>query len=249
MKKNPSVNFIMFDTELLMWVGEKDRRYHNGDKMKRGIISYTEALHDLGFYFKKICTGELRVGSQPLSAWARSWGWDYRKTVRFVTIVLRALFDLNDALKKAKVLKERLEAAYRRQKEKATNYIRRIRGTIISDNNIVEDDESDDERLFLDAMAALAKTNPVHYRATIKEKLKAGDQVTVANFQSWLQKNLKKEISSIDSTEVEKTLKTKLVLGYKVIDFYKKDENLYHLVFENCFENDMTAEQIIENAK
>lgn len=144
-----NMSFIPFSTELLSWTVEKDRRYHTGDKLKRGIVSYTSALHDLGFFFKKVRMGELRANSQTVSAWARMWGWDYRKALRFITIVLRDLFDLNTALKKAKALKERIEASYRRQKEKTTNYMRKIRGNMVSDNNIVvNDDESEDERSF-----------------------------------------------------------------------------------------------------
>ena len=240
-----------FGTELLEWAGEKDRRYYTASKMAKGMASYTSALHDLGFFFKKVCTGQVSSNSQPVSAWARSWGWDWRKALRFITRVLRDLFNLNVALKKAKALKERIEAGYRAQQEKARKYMRKIRGTSEEDiKNTYNEDETEDERLFLDAMAALAKTNPAYYRATIKEKLLKKDEITVANYQTWIAKNRNKKIEkNVDSDEIEAILKTKLIVGYKVVNFYKKEENTYHIVFENGFENDMTIEQIIENAK
>ena len=242
-----------FGTELLSWTIEKDRRYHNGSKLNKGIVSYASALHDLGLYFKKIATGELRPNSQTVSAWARQWGWDYRKALRFLTIVLRDLFDLNSSLKKAKALRERIEAEFKKQQEKACNYMRKFRGSKVLKSRVepnIVDDETEDERLFLDAMAALAKTNPVYYRQKIKEKLKEGDVSTVKNFQNWAQKNLKKEtLISIDSMQVEQILKEKFVSGYRVIKYTKISDDKYHLVFENYFENDMTIEQIIENAK
>lgn len=255
MSKAPNVSFVPFGTELLSWAVEKDRRYHTGDKLNRGIVSYVAALHDLGFFFKKVRMGELRANSQTVSAWARMWGWDYRKALRFITIVLRDLFDLNSALKKAKALRERLEAALAKQQEKMRSYMRTLRGSTLSNTpSYAQDDESEDERLFLDAMAILAKTNSVAYRLTIKQKLKAGDQGTIVNFQKWLEKNKKPtaEISPqaiISHTDIVKILKSKYISGYRVINYCKKDENIYHIVFDNYFETDMTGEQIIENAK
>lgn len=223
MKNNSPVNFIMFNTELLEWVGEKDRRHYTSEKMKKGIMSYTQALHDIGFFFKKVCTNEVRPNSQPLSAWARSWGWDFRKTVRFVNIVLRYLFDLNHALKKAKDLKERIENAYDRQKKKTTNYMRKIRNSAISSaQDIVNENETADERLFLDAMAALAKTNPIYYRAKIKEKLRVGDVGTVANFQYWIEKNNKEKkeefLFSIRGKKICVDDVTQVILGVEIND-------------------------------
>lgn len=253
--KKDKISFVPFGTELLSWAIEKDRRYHTAEKLSRGIVSYTSALHDLGFFFKKVRMGELRANSQTVSAWACQWGWDYRKALRFITIVLRDLFDLNAALKKAKALRERLEAALAKQQEKARNYMRKLRGSTLSGSGAAQSypDETEDERLFLDSMAALAKTSPVAYRSKIKEKLKAGDQGTIANFQKWIAKHTKKstamEISPpVSDTDISEILSTKRITGYQIIDFFKKDENTYHLTFENYFENDMTVEQIIENA-
>lgn len=250
--KKDKISFVPFGTELLSWAIEKDRRYHTAEKLSRGIVSYTSALHDLGFFFKKVRMGELRANSQTVSAWACQWGWDYRKALRFITIVLRDLFDLNAALKKAKALRERLEAAFLRQQEKARNYMRKLRGSTLSDAQSYPD-ETEDERLFLDSMAALAKTSPVAYRDKIKEKLKAGDQGTIANFQKWIAKHTKKSTAMkisppVSDTDISEILSTKRITGYRVIDFLKKDENTYHVIFDNYFETDMTAEQIIENA-
>jgi len=249
------LSFIPFTTELLSWAIEKDRRYHSGDKLNQGIVSYTSALHDLGFYFKKIAIGELRQNSQTVSAWARRWGWDYRKALRFVTIVLRDLFDLNEALKKARNLRERIEAEYRKQQAKARNYMRKFRGfEVTNTQNYIKDDETEDERLFLDAMAALAKTNLVAYREKIKKQLRAKDTVTYNNFQKWLEKHKKPTVGTlpqaiISHTDIVEILKSKYISGYRVINYCKKDENIYHVVFDNYFETDMTGEQIIENAQ
>lgn len=243
-----------FGTELLSWAIQKDRRYHTGEKLSRGIVSYVAALHDLGFFFKKVRMGELRANSQTVSAWACQWGWDYRKALRFITIVLRDLFDLNSALKKAKVLRERLEAAFLRQQEKARNYMRKLRGSTLSGSGAQSyPDETEDERLFLDSMAALAKTSPVAYREKIKKQLRAKDTVTYNNFQKWLEKHKKPTVGTlpqaiISHTDIVEILSTKRITGYRVIDFLKKDENTYHVIFDNYFETDMTAEQIIENA-
>lgn len=245
------ISFIPFGTELLSWAIEKDRRYHSGDKLNRGIVSYTNALHDLGFFFKKVCTGELQPNSQSVSAWARHWGWDYRKALRFITIVLQDLFNLNVALKKVKVLRARLEETLAKQKVKMRLYMRKVRGTSYTNiQNDIANDETEDERLFLDAMAALAKTNPVYYRKKVKQQLKNRDEGTVTNFHNWITMHKKsiREFLSVDASIVE-ILQTKRIAGYRIIDFFKKNENTYHLTFENYFENDMTAEQIIENAK
>lgn len=253
MLKTTNISFVPFGTELLIWATEKDQKYYTASKMASGMISYTSALYDLGLYFKKIATGELRHNSQTVSAWARAWKWDYRKALRFITIVLRNLFDLNSALKKAKALRERIEAEFKKQQEKACNYMRKFRGSKVLKSRVetnIVDNETEDERLFLDAMAELAKTNPVCYRQKIKEKLNEGDVNTVKNFQNWVQKNLKKEtLKSIDSMQVEQILKDKFILGYRIIKYTKTSDDIYHLVFENYFENDMTIEQIIENAK
>lgn len=255
MSKASNISFVPFGTELLSWAVEKDRRYYTVSKMQAGMTSYTSALHDLGFFFKKVRMGELRANSQTVSAWARAWQWDYRKALRFITIVLRNLFELNTALKKAKALRERLEAAFLRQQEKARNYMRKLRGSTLSRSGAQSyPNETEDERLFLDSMAALAKTSPVAYRLKIKEKLKAGDQGTIANFQKWLEINQKPtaEISpqsTVSDTDIFEILRTKCITGYRVIDCLKKDENIYHVVFDNYFETDMTGEQIIENAK
>lgn len=245
------LSFIPFTTELLSWAIEKDRRYHTGDKLNQGIESYTSALHDLGFYFKKIVIGELRQNSQTVSTWARQWGWDYRKALRFITIVLRDLFDLNEALKKATNLRERIEAEYRKQQAKARNYMRKFRGFEVTNtkNNIKDDDETEDEKLFLDAMAALAKTNPVYYRAKVKLQLKNQDEGTVLNFKNWLENNRQKRTFPKNIVDINLILSTKLIIGLKVIKYYQKNKNLYHLIFENDFENDMTIEQILEHAK
>jgi len=253
--KKDKISFVPFGTELLSWAIEKDHRYHTGTKLQQGIVSYVSALHDLGFFFKKVRTGELRANSQTVSAWARQWGWDYRKALRFITIVLRDLFDLNTALKKAKALRERLEAALAKQQAKMRSYMRKLRGSTASTDTVsyAQDDESEDESLFLDAMAALAKTSPVFYRAKIKNKLREGDKITLCNFQKWLEKHKKPLMeflpqSTIPEDEVVEILRTKRISGYRIIDFSKKDENIYHLTFENYFENDMTVEQILENA-
>lgn len=244
------INFVPFGTELLEWAGEKDRRYFTASKMGKGMASYTSALHDLGFFFKKVCTGQLSPNSQPVSAWARAWSWDWRKALRFITRVLRDLFELNVALKKAKILRDRIQAAYAKQQEKARNYMRHFRGSMCS-KTYADELESADERLFLDAMVELyAKNSPTAYREKIKKQLHDKDVGTVTNFQNWIQKNLKKDtLVSIDSIQVEEILKNKLVLGYRVIDFQQKSNDIYHLVFENYFENDMTVEQIIEHAQ
>jgi hypothetical protein len=253
--RKENISFIPFGTELLSWAVEKDRRYHNGDKLNKGIVSYVAALHDLGFFFKKVRMGELRANSQTVSAWARMWGWDYRKALRFITIVLRDLFDLNTALKKAKVLRERLEAALAKQQEKMRSYMRKLRGsTSLDTQSYAQDDETEDERLFLDAMAALAKTSPVFYRAKIKKQLRAKDIATWNNFQKWLEKHKKPLAeflpkSTIPNADIFEILRTKRISGYRVINYSKKDENIYHIVFDNYFETDMTAEQIIENAQ
>lgn len=253
--KMQKINFVPFGTELLSWVLEKDRRYHTGDKLNKGIVSYVTALHDLGFFFKKVRMGELRANSQTVSAWARMWGWDYRKALRFITIVLRDLFDLNDALKKAKALRERLEAALAKQQAKMRSYMRKVRGSTSPDTqSYAQDDETENERLFLDAMAALAKTSPVAYREKIKKQLRAKDAVTYNNFQKWLEKYRKPTVETllqaiIPHTDIVEILKSKRITGYRVINYLKKDENTYHIVFDNYFETDMTAEQIIENAK
>ena len=108
--------------------------------------------------------------------------------------MLRDLFDLNEALKKATNLRERIEAEYRKQQAKARNYMRKFRGFEVTNtkNNIKDDDETEDEKLFLDAMAALAKTNPVYYRAKVKLQLKNQDEGTVLNFKNWLENNRQK---------------------------------------------------------
>lgn len=241
------ISFVPFGTELLSWAIEKDRRYHSGDKLNRGIVSYTSALHDLGFFFKKVCTGELRPNSQSVSAWARHWGWDYRKALRFITIVLQDLFNLNVALKKAKVLRARLEETLAKQKVKMRLYMRKVRGTSHANiQNNIENDETEDERLFLDAMAVLAKTNPVYYRKKVKQQLNNRDKGTVTNFHNWI--TMHKKFLSVDASIVE-ILQTKRITGYRVINYCKKDENIYHVVFDNYFETDMTGEQIIENAQ
>lgn len=255
MAKAPNISFVPFGTELLSWAVEKDRRYHTGDKLNKGIVSYVAALHDLGFFFKKVRMGELRANSQTISAWARMWGWDYRKALRFITIVLRDLFDLNAALKKAKALRERLEAALAKQQEKMRSYMRKLRGSTSPDTqSYAQDDETEDERLFLDAMAALAKTSPVFYRAKIKKQLRAKDIATCNNFQKWLEKHKKPTVKTlpqaiISHTDIVEILKSKYISGYRIINYCKKDENIYHVVFDNYFETDMTGEQIIENAK
>lgn len=247
-----NISFVPFNTELLSWAVEKDRRYHNGDKLNKGIVSYVAALHDLGFFFKKVRMGELRADSQTVSAWARMWGWDYRKALRFITIVLRDLFDLNTALKKAKALRDRLEVAFTKQQTKMRSYMRKIRGsTSLDTQGYVQDDETEDERLFLDAMAVLAKTSPVFYRAKIKKQLRDKDASTCDNFQKWLEKHKKPTLPQpiISHTDIVEILKSKYISGYRVINYCKKDENIYHVVFDNYFETDMTGEQIIENAK
>ena len=249
--KMQKINFVPFGTELLSWVVEKDRRYHTGDKLNKGIVSYVAALHDLGFFFKKVRMGELRANSQTVSAWSRMWGWDYRKALRFITIVLRDLFELNATLKKGKALRERLEAALAKQQAKMRSYMRKVRGSTSPDTqSYAQDDETEDERLFLNAMAALAKTSPVFYRAKIKKQLRAKDLATCNNFQKWLEKHKKPKAPQdiIFHTDIVEILRTKRISGYRIVEFSKKDENIYHLTFENYFENDMTVEQIIENA-
>ena len=125
--------------------------------------------------------------------------------------------------------------------------MRKVRGTSHANiQNNIENDETEDERLFLDAMAVLAKTNPVYYRKKVKQQLNNRDKGTVTNFHNWI--TMHKKFLSVDASIVE-ILQTKRITGYRVINYCKKDENIYHVVFDNYFETDMTGEQIIENAQ
>lgn len=96
--------------------------------------------------------------------------------------------------------------------------------------------------LFLDAMAALAKTNPIYYRATIKEKLRCGDAGTVANFQKWLGKHYKREISA---AEVAQAVATRIINGHRIIAYSIMHDGKYMVEFDDGFRTPMTAEAIV----
>lgn len=244
MKKGDRVAFMPIPTSTLAMVTEKDRRFHSASKMAQGIVSYSTALHDLAAFFHAVKTGSARPNSQPVSAWARAWGWDWRKALRFISVVMNDFFELDEKMKKMKELRERLSKATDTQKTKMKNYVRKMRGQGQTDEK--DDDESEDERLFLDAMSALAKTDEAGYRLVIKKNLRNNDVRTVQNFENWLEKNRKKEISE---QEVMRALTTLVINGHSIISYSSLPNGKYMVEFDDGFRTPMTAEAIVGNAQ
>lgn len=161
---------------LRTWVEDKDRRYWSAQKHARGILSYTVALKSLEDYFKAIKLGSLKPNQRSIAYFAKAWGWNWTKTLRFFVIVMEALENLDARFQR---LKRKAEEYAQRAKE----YVYKARGKIF--NSSTKGDESEIEKLFLDAMAGVAKNNPAFYRRKIKENLRAGDPATVENFENF----------------------------------------------------------------
>ena len=98
MKNGDRLAFMPIPTSTLAMVTEKDRRFHSASKMAQGIVSYSTALHDLAAFFHAVKTGSARPNSQPVSAWARAWGWDWRKALRFISVVMNDFFERLESL-------------------------------------------------------------------------------------------------------------------------------------------------------
>jgi len=239
------ISYLSIPTELLELAHEKDRRYFTFEKGKSGMHSYREALDDICFYFQKIKMGAARIGSQTPSGWARAWGWDFRKALRFIMIILDRLFELDKKFLKLKELKERIAAVAKRQATKMKSYVRKTRGQSL---DTFEPDENEDERLFLDAMAAIAKSNQSSYRATIKTNLRNGHKITFDNFQNFLKTKKSKKNDEISDDEILNILKSKLIVNYKVESYCKLENGDYMITFIGGFSTRMTKTAIIENA-
>lgn len=244
MKKGDRLAFMPIPTSTLAMVTEKDRRFHSASKMAQGIVSYSTALHDLATFFHAVKSGAARPNSQPVSAWARAWGWDWRKALRFISVVMNDFFELDEKMKKMKELRERLSKATDTQKTKMKNYVRKMRGQGQTDEK--DDDETEDECFFLDAMAALAKSDSAGYRLVIKKNLRSNDERTVTNFQNWVSKNLKREISE---AKVAQAVATRIINGHRIIAYSIMHDGKYMVEFDDGFRTPMTAEAIVGNAQ
>jgi hypothetical protein len=180
-RKNPS--FTPTPDWLRTWVEDKDRIYWNPHKHARGIQSYSFALKSLEDYFKAIKIGSLKPNQRSIAYFAKVWGWNWTKTLRFFVHVMDTLENLD-----ANFYLQRLKKKAEEYAEKAKAYVYKARGKQYqgkSNSNSARSDEDEIEAAFLDAMAQLAKSNPAFYREKVKQNLRAGDKATLENFEAF----------------------------------------------------------------
>jgi hypothetical protein len=181
---------------LRIWAADKDHKYWNHEKAGRGIFSYTHALSDLIDYFENVKFGRLSPNSKTMSYWSYSWGWDWRKVVRFFAHCLSqieimwASFFVRKWVQKAKRVTEQVKKSV--YKSRGKDYEPAL--------NMKELEEE-----FAIAMAdATGARNKTGYLLKIKKELAAKDPETCRNFQSWLEDYMTKAKEMAEAEKIEK---------------------------------------------
>ena len=186
-KRVVATSFTPTPDWLRTWVEDKDRTYWSPEKHARGIQSYSLALKSLEDYFKAIKIGSLKPNQRSIAYFAKVWGWNWTKTLRFFVAVMEALENLDSRFQYFK--RKAQEYA-----EKAKQYVYKARGKEYRGKHTADtskSDESELEEAFLDAMVALgSKSNPAFYREKVKQNLRAGDKATLENFEAWKAKRV-----------------------------------------------------------
>jgi hypothetical protein len=195
MKINNSVHQAV-PYSLRIWAAEKDQKYWNHTKAAKGIVSYKHALSDLVDYFESVKFGRYAPNSKTLSYWAFTWGWDWRKVVRFFAHCLSqietmwASFFVRKWVAKAKKVTEQVKKSVYKSRGKAYEPAPDMR-------------ELEEE--FAVAMAeASGARNQNGYVAKIKQNLKAKDPETCRNFQSWVEDYMVKAKEADEAEKIER---------------------------------------------
>jgi hypothetical protein len=181
---------------LRIWAAEKDIRYWNHRKAGRGIVSYKHALSDLIDYFENVKFGRLAPNSKSMSYWVFTWGWDWRKVVRFFAHCLSSIetmwasFFVRKWVAKAKKVTEQVKKSVYKSRGKAYE---------------VAPDIKELEEEFAIAMAdATGARNKTGYLLKIKKELAAKDPETCRNFESWLEDYMTKAKEVAEADKIEK---------------------------------------------
>ncbi len=181
---------------LRIWAAEKDSKYWNHEKAGRGIVSYRHALSDLIDYFENVKFGRYAPNSKGISYWAYTWGWDWRKVVRFFAHCLSQI--------------ETMWASFfvRKWVQKAKRVTEQVKKSVYKSRGKVYEpapDMKELEEAFAIAMAdATNARNKTGYVLKIKKKLAAKDPETCRNFQNWLEGYMGKVKAASETEKIEK---------------------------------------------
>lgn len=163
---------------LRVWASEKDAKYWNYIKAGKGIVSYRHALSDLVDYFENVRFGRFAPNSKTLSYWSYTWGWDWRKVVRFFVHCLSqietmwASFFFREWVAKAKKVTDQVKKSVYKARGKAFDS--------------TPDAKELEEELAIAMAEATGAKNKTGYVLKIRKELAAKDPETCRNFQSWL---------------------------------------------------------------
>jgi len=250
-KRVVATSFTPTPDWLRTWVEDKDRTYWSPEKHARGIQSYSLALKSLEDYFKAIKIGSLKPNQRSIAYFAKVWGWNWTKTLRFFVAVMEALENLDSRFQYFK--KKAQEYA-----EKAKQYVYKARGKEYRGKHTTDtskSDESELEEAFLDAMVALgSKSNPAYYREKIKQNLRAGDKATLENFAAWKAKRVaeaeerKAELKK-ESFDFETILKQVRIEGQSILR-WTEYESYFDVYLEGeTLPRQVNKEQIVKTIK
>lgn len=193
----------------------KDHIYRH-DSAKTHIVSYSEALLQLWGHLEDVRLGRMKPSQKGIAYYRKCWNWAFWKTVRFFTLVLESFDSLHswfDLLAWQRNVEQ--------HNEKQKTYMRKKRGNTETDRieSPKPNCDLDLETEFLDAMMALAKSNPIAYRAQFEKGLRESDPVTLANFEKWkAERDEKRQKLLMELNQKEKIEKfdVQILLGAKI---------------------------------
>ena len=164
---------------------EKDKIYWYPRRSKYPhIASYTHALSDIERYFNQVKVGTLSPNSKSISYFCKIWGWDWRKTLRWVSSTMLELAKNSDAMAHFKKLSE----IARTQSQKVSKSVKKFREKQKHQELMKI---TDLELEFAEAMAEAFGKNKEVYKNTIIKNLLSNHDLTVKNFTVWKEKRAK----------------------------------------------------------